>query len=336
MYILDNEPMIWNSTHRDAHPEPLGYDELVLRTIAYGTAVREADPEAVIAGPAEWGWPGYLYSAKDLAHGGTFLRPDRRMHGDLPVVAYYLRALAEHEKRTGVRVLDVLDLHSYPYAPGVHGEMADPATAERRIRSTQMLWNPEYVDESWVNEPVMLLPRMKEWIERYYPGLGMSIGEWNFGGERHISGALAAAEALGRYAQFGVTSAFYWTYPPQSSEVMWAFRAYRDFDGNGAQFLEWYVPSSVPKAVPISLFASRDDPTTHVVAVLLNRSSLETYSAKVSVSTCGNVKTARAYMHDKKTKGFDSHDVTVPDAVTLAVALPPYSISVLDVRLTAR
>ncbi|MET0402578.1 MAG: glycoside hydrolase family 44 protein, partial [Cystobacter sp.] len=55
MYILDNEPMLWNSTHRDVHPEPVTYDELLERTIAYGTAVRKADPEAVIAGPAEWG-----------------------------------------------------------------------------------------------------------------------------------------------------------------------------------------------------------------------------------------------------------------------------------------
>ena len=122
MYILDNEPMLWPTTHRDVHPEPTSYDELVTRTIDYGTAIREADPDAVIAGPAEWGWTGYLYSAKDIASGGTSARPDRRAHGDMPLVAYYLKALAEHEKKTGVRVLDVFDLHSYPAADGVYGD----------------------------------------------------------------------------------------------------------------------------------------------------------------------------------------------------------------------
>ena len=29
----------------------------------------------------------------------------------------------------------------------------------------------------------MLMPRMKEWIDQNYPGRGISIGEWNFGGE---------------------------------------------------------------------------------------------------------------------------------------------------------
>ena len=63
MYILDNEPSLWNTTHRDVHPQPLGYDELLERTIQYASAIREADPEAVIAGPAEWGWTGYEFSA---------------------------------------------------------------------------------------------------------------------------------------------------------------------------------------------------------------------------------------------------------------------------------
>jgi Glycoside hydrolase family 44 len=122
MYILDNEPMLWPTTHRDAHPEPTSYDELLARTIEYGTAIREADPDAVIAGPAEWGWTGYLYSAKDMTSGGTAVRPDRRAHGDMPVVAYYLKALAEHEKKTGIRLLDVFDLHGYPYADGVYSD----------------------------------------------------------------------------------------------------------------------------------------------------------------------------------------------------------------------
>ena len=51
MYILDNEPSLWNETHRDVHPQPLTYAELIDRTIRYATEVRKADPEAVIAGP---------------------------------------------------------------------------------------------------------------------------------------------------------------------------------------------------------------------------------------------------------------------------------------------
>src|SRR5437763_1888727 len=34
-YNLDNEPMLWNSTHRDVHPAPTGYDEMKQRTLPY-------------------------------------------------------------------------------------------------------------------------------------------------------------------------------------------------------------------------------------------------------------------------------------------------------------
>ena len=36
-YILDNEPNLWSATHRDVHPDPLTYDELLQRTIDYGS-----------------------------------------------------------------------------------------------------------------------------------------------------------------------------------------------------------------------------------------------------------------------------------------------------------
>ena len=48
-YMLDNEPDLWHVTHRDIHPQPLTYDELLDRTLRYGSAIRKADPEAIIA-----------------------------------------------------------------------------------------------------------------------------------------------------------------------------------------------------------------------------------------------------------------------------------------------
>ena len=96
------------------------YEELRDRTIRYGTAIRVADPEALIAGPAEWGWTGYFYSAQDVAK-GVNLRPDRFAHGDMPLLPWYLKQLQEYEQKTGLKVLDVLDVHFYPQADKVYG-----------------------------------------------------------------------------------------------------------------------------------------------------------------------------------------------------------------------
>ena len=246
MYILDNEPALWNSTHRDVHPEPVTYDELKERTIKYGSAVRKADPEAVIAGPAEWGWPAYFFSAKDQSVSFA-VRPDRLKHGNTPIIPWLLSELKAHREETGERILDVLDVHYYPQHDGAGigttGKI-DPYSAALRIRSTKSLWDPNYVDESWINDTVRLIPRLKQWIKENDPGLGISIGEWNFGAEGHMSGGLATAEALGRFGSEGITSAFYWDYPPDKSPSFWAFRGYRNYDGAGARFLDTSVPST--------------------------------------------------------------------------------------------
>jgi len=327
MYILDNEPNLWNTTHRDVHPDGLTYDELLDRTIRYGTAVREADPKALIAGPAEWGWTGYLYSAKDMESSAA-LRPDRRAHGDQPLIAWYLKKLREHEQAKGVRILDVLDVHFYPQGNGIYGPNSDPATAAARIRSTRALWDPNYVDESWINEKIRLIPRLKEWVQQNYPGLAISLGEYNFGGENHMSGALAQAEALGRFAQGGVSYAFYWLQPPKDSPVYWAFRAYRNFDGAGGRFLDQYVETQMTDNV--SLFASRDASGKHLVAIALNLDPANPAKVQLGLKGCAELESRRKFSFVEGSKGFrdDGSQPNITEEL-----LPPYSITVFDLRL---
>ncbi len=335
MYILDNEPMLWNSTHRDVHPEPVTYDELLDRTIRYGSAVRAADPSGVIAGPASWGWPAYFFSAKDAAEGFA-KRPDRLAHGDVPLLAWYLQKLRAHEQKTGTRLLDVLDVHFYPQGQNVWngGGATDRQTAALRLRSTRALWDPTYVDESWIGEAVQLIPRMQKLIADNYPGLGFSIGEYNFGAEQHISGGLALAEALGRFAQGGVTSAFYWTYPPDRSPAFWAFRAYRNFDGAGGHFLDRSLPTTMADGV--SLFASRDAAGTHVVAVLLNLRPARAIRPRVTLTGCGAAASSKAFRYAGGPDGFTATSATGAGAAVATEALPPSSITVLDLRLEAK
>jgi hypothetical protein len=52
IYQLDNEPDIWDYTHRDVHPAAPTYAELASRAIATATAVKQADPTAKVLGPS--------------------------------------------------------------------------------------------------------------------------------------------------------------------------------------------------------------------------------------------------------------------------------------------
>jgi hypothetical protein len=332
MYILDNEPDLWHVTHRDVHPEPLSYDELLDRTIRYGAVVRAADPQALIAGPASWGWTGYFFSPLDQAGGGLLPNPDRRRHGDLPLLAYYLKKLAERERTTGTRILDVLDVHYYPQADGVcqGGSRTDPATAALRLRATRSLWDPTYGDESWISDHVKLIPRLKEWIQTHYPGRGISLGEWSFCAEADISGGLAIAEALGRFGQQGLTAAFHWGNIGADTPAFWAFRAYRNFDGKGARFLDLSVPTVGTENV--SLFASRDAAGSKLVAIVVNRDSAFAADVEIDVSSCGGARSQRLFAYAAGFPGL-TEKPSPPPGRLLRGNVPPYALAVFQAAI---
>ena len=332
MYILDNEPSLWDTTHHDVHPEPVGYDELLDRTLRYATEVRKADPDALIAGPAEWGWLGYMDSGKDRVGKN---QKDRAAHGGLPLVPWYLRQIAAHEKASGSHLLDVLDVHFYPAAEGIYGDNArtDPDGAALRLRSTRALWDPKYVDESWIKEPIKLIPRLKEWVAIHHPGLAISLGEWSFGADRDISGGLATAEALGRFGQQGLDAAFYWDGPKPGTATFAAFRAFRNFDGKGARFQD--LSLTTKEGDQVSLFASRDAESTHLVAILLNLNQKQSATASLDLDGCAQATAYRVFRLDSKSNDLSLQNTRKQDGQRISEELPPYSLTVLDIT-TAR
>ena len=137
-YVLDNEHSIWHSTHRDVHPSPTSYDEVRDRTVAWGSAVKAADPSAKTLGPSVWGWTAYFWSALDWSAGGSWWNSpqDRLAHGDVPFLRWYLRQMRAHEQTTGTRILDYLDVHYYPQASGVSLSPTSSAFAQDHLIST--------------------------------------------------------------------------------------------------------------------------------------------------------------------------------------------------------
>ena len=334
-WILDNEPGLWNTTHRDVHPQPMTYDELLEKTIAFATAIRKADPNAVIAGPASYGWWEYFYSTKDHDEGFRN-KPDRKAHGDVPLLQWYLQKLAESEKKTGVKLLDVLDVHIYPQADKVQGPdgkggdgggETDRKTNDLRFRTTRSLWDRSYQDESWIKDNVYLIPRMKELIAQSYPGLGFQIGEYNFGAEAHPAGGVALAEVLGRFALNGVSHAFYWTFPEKGKPAYWAFRAYRNYDGNGGHFLDTIVPTSSP--IGTSVYASRDAAGKKWVIVALNFSADRPESASIDLKGCSVPSSVKSFVYTGAESGFVAGDAKM-NGQKLEMKLQPYSINVFE------
>ncbi len=109
-FALDNEPMLWSETHFDVHPSPVSYDEMWARTADIGSAVKAARPDAMIFGPVVWGWCAYFYSAADGCCPGA----DRLPTAAGPFSSGISIRSASTNMNTGVRPVDVLDIHYYP------------------------------------------------------------------------------------------------------------------------------------------------------------------------------------------------------------------------------
>ena len=258
-YILDNEPSIWHATHRDVHPTGATMDEVRDRMIEYGTMIKSVDPTALVVGPEEWGWSGYLFSGFDQQygsiHGWSFL-PDRSNHGGADYLPWLLDQLRRNDTATGLRTLDIFTVHYYPQ----NNEFSDDvstATQLRRNRSTRSLWDPAYIDESWINDRVQLIPRLRNWVNTYYPDTAIGITEYNWGAEHHINGATAQADIWGIFGREGLDMGARWATPASSTPTYKAMKMYRNYDGNKSTFGDTSVAATVPNPDVVAAFAGQ-------------------------------------------------------------------------------
>ncbi|MCB0214359.1 MAG: glycoside hydrolase family 44 protein [Anaerolineae bacterium] len=289
-YALDNEPELWHETHRDAHPAPLGYDELGTRSRTYGAAIKGADPTAQIFGYASFGWSGYWYSSYDLQqaelNGYTYF-PDYATHGNRYQVEWYLQQMAQYEQSHNLRLLDYLDLHFYPQN-GVDLSTAGSASKQAlRLRSTRALWDPTYTDESWIggnDQPadwrqVQLIPRMHGWVDTFYPGTKLALTEYNWGGLEAINGALVQADILGIFGREGLDFAALWNYPNsdlgydhfETLPGAYAFRLYRNYNGSGGQFGDVSISAGSADQSQLAIYAAQRSSDKALTVMVINK-----------------------------------------------------------------
>jgi hypothetical protein len=318
LYALDNEPTLWNSTHRDVHPQPTTYDELWQRTQQYAAAIKAQDPQAQVLGPADWGWCAYFFSAADGCQAG----PDAQAHGNLALTPWYLQQVASYQAAHGVRLLDYLDVHYYPQAGNVAlSDDESAATSALRLRSLKGLYDPSYVDESWIGQAVDLIPRMKQWVAAELPGTRLAISEYNWGNDNGPSSALAQAEALAIFGREGVDLAARWVAPTPGSRVEDAFRLYLDFDGKGARVAGDSVQaiSSAPDAVGAYAVAGAG---SRLHLLLFNK---DTVSRTVQVQVAGSPSAPLTLYEFDAANRFGQAGTAALAAGAVTFTLPPRS-----------
>ncbi len=299
-YNLDNEPMLWNSTHRDVHPNPTTYDEMRKLTIDYAAVIKQADPSAQTLGPVLWGWCAYFYSAKDDCGENTGPGSDYDTY-DAFFVPWYLQQMQAYQTDHGVRILDYLDLHYYPQAEGVSlaDSPGDAATQALRLRSTRALWDPTYIDESWISDgggvAVNLIGRMKGWVSANYPGTRLAITEYNWGALGYLNGTLAQADVLGIFGREGLDLATIWGPPKPNQPGAYAFRMFRNYDGQGGKFGEISVQAASADQGKLAVYAAQR--SDQAVTILVINKTGGGLTSTLNLSGFTPLKSAQVYRY---------------------------------------
>ncbi len=327
-YAMDNEPDLWFDTHTDIRPAEISYNQMRDTFLDYATAVKSVDPTALVTGPVVSGWDGYLYSALDRSDDNFRAKADYHAHGDQYLLPWWLAQIRQHDEQTGQRSLDVLDIHYYPQTGGVYSQNVDTQTSTQRLLAVRSLWDPNYTDNSWINDKIQLIPRMKQWIQENYPGTKLGITEWNFGADQHINGALAIAEALGIFGREGVDLACYWAAPNLNSPGYAAMKLFMNYDGHGSTFGFTSVHAESSNYDLISCYAALDSASGSVMVMVLNKSQVADLTPDMRLA---NVQASHAQVYqvsEDKPQITRLADVTVSGGA-VRLTFPASSITLL-------
>jgi hypothetical protein len=333
---------------------PFTYDEVTNGGIGTALAIKKVDPTAEVSGPVMDYWWDYFYSKKDVESGwsaGGCGQPwsnpiDRKAHGGIPFIEYYLQQFAAAQQTYGVRLLDYLDLHTYfaaQYPTGSGNGVAfaaagDTGAQQTRLNSTRVFWDPTYTDASkQFPQPNYLtdsnytsscsppqqapqaIPMMKNWVAADYPGTKTAIDEYNFGGMEAINGALAQADILGIFGREGLDLATMWPTTNPSAQIpgMMAFQIYRNYDGANSTFGDTVLPSTSLNQGQLSVYGAvhTSGASNGTVTVVVINKTYGTLTSTVSLAgLSSSVNTAQAYLYSNAKLAA----IVGPSAVTVA------------------
>jgi hypothetical protein len=341
-FELDNEPDLWSSTHPEVHPTPVTYAELLQKSIQYSTMIKSIVPNSLVYGPVSYGWEGYqtLQNATDSATDNAAIDPyTGKPYGNF--LSYYLAQMNLASTTAGTRLLNVLDLHWYPEATGdgtriTTESSTDPAVVAARLQAPRSLWDPTYVETSWITQSlggkaIDLLPTIQSEINANNPGTKLSISEYNYGGGADISGAIAEADVLGIFGKYGVYSANQWPLSSNEPYVQAAFAMYRNYNGQGATFGDTSISANTSDVADTSVYASLDssDPS-HMVVIAINKTA---GAITVTIQLDHSQAFDKAEIYQLTSSGpapVFAGDMAITNPTSFTYTMPAYSVSTLN------
>lgn len=220
---MDNEPEIWNGTHDDVMPTLLAADAFIEKYVAVAKLARQYDPDIRLVGPVaanEWQW--YNWNNDKITTGGK----------SYTWLEYFIKRIGEEQAASGVRLLDVLDVHFYP------GE----TSAADQVQLHRVWFDRTYLypgangvkrsgASSWDNsiQQEFVFARCRDWLDTYLgPDHGVTFGVSETSIPSSDPNVLAVwyASNLGVFMDEGVELFTPWDWKTGMWEVLHLFSRY--------------------------------------------------------------------------------------------------------------
>ena len=325
---MDNEPDIWNGTHDDVMPTQISASEFMDRFIAVAKKARALFPGIKICGPvttSEWQW--YKWGNEGLTIGGKYYC----------WLEYFIKRLADEQKASGIRLLDVVDLHNYPYAPSDNDA----------LQLHRMYYDKNYIypgangvktinggwDESQTKE--YIFQRINDWLAIYFGenhGITLGISEWGPSTNNPNVCSVVYGSALGTFANNGVELFSPWNWETGMWETLHLYSRYaKNYSVSSTSSLEntvsAYTTVNESADSMTVIIVNRDQSTPHNVTINLNGflAGNGTYST-LELSALPATETFKSHTDNALKKNtvtvlLNSFIITVPALSTTAVLL---------------
>ena len=268
---MDNEVEIWSSTHDDVMPTQPTAEAFLQLYFAVAKKARALYPGIKLTGPVspnEWQW----YNWNNATVTGT----DGKQY---PWLEYFIKRVSEEEQSSGIRLLDVIDLHFYPSSPTVtdvvqYGRVFFDSTYDFPEAN-----GVKVVNGSWDNSIRIedVFGRCQDWLNQYMgPGNGVTFGVSETGTQlQNVPNALAVwyASTMGEFMNHGVEFFSPWTWDIGMWETLHLYSKYNKITS---------VQASSSDSLDVSAYATTNTANDSVTIALVNRSATQTETVTLS------------------------------------------------------
>ncbi|HEX7584304.1 MAG TPA: glycoside hydrolase family 44 protein [Prolixibacteraceae bacterium] len=325
---MDNEVDVWNGTHDDVMPVLIPASEFIDRFIEVAKKARALFPEIKICGPvttSEWQW--YKWGSEGITVGGKYYC----------WLEYFIKRLADEQKATGIKLLDVVDLHNYPYAP----------TDADALQNHRMYYDKNYVypgvnglktiNGGWDNSQTKeyIFQRINDWLTKYFGanhGITLGLSEWSPGPSDPNLASVIYASHLGTFANNGVEYLTPWTWFNGMWETLHLFSRYaKNYSVSSMSSLEntvsAYTTVNAAADSMTIIIVNRDVSSSRNVTVNLNGFSVTDGSYKtLQLASLPSTETFKSHTQNALKENSvsiksNSLSLTVPALSTTAVLL---------------